>query len=50
MFDAVPNIMIDWLALLLHILEVMGSNLGLLTGYPSRGVPQSLQANSVIVP
>jgi hypothetical protein len=29
-----PNVMVEWLALLLHIRKVPGSNLGLQTGYP----------------
>jgi hypothetical protein len=29
-----PNVMAKWLALLLHIWEVSGSNLGLETDYP----------------
>jgi hypothetical protein len=38
--------MIEWLTLLLHIQEVLGSKLGPETGYPEtwfHGSPQSLQ-------
>jgi hypothetical protein len=31
-----PNVMVEWLALLLRIREVPGSNLGPETGYPDR--------------
>jgi hypothetical protein len=31
---ALPNIVVEWLALLVRIREVPGSNLGLQTGYP----------------
>jgi hypothetical protein len=29
-----PNIMVEWLALLLYIQKILDSNLGLKTGYP----------------
>jgi hypothetical protein len=48
-----PNVVVEWLTLLLHICEVPGSNLGQDTGYPTEifhDFPQSLQANSGIVP
>jgi hypothetical protein len=32
-----PNVMVEWLTLLLCIWEFAGSNLGLETGYPNRG-------------
>jgi hypothetical protein len=44
---------IEWLTLLLRILEVPVSNLGPETGYPDRVFPdfsQYLEANSGIVP
>jgi hypothetical protein len=44
---------VEWLALLLRILEVPGPNLGPETDYPNRGfhdIPQSLQTNARIVP
>jgi hypothetical protein len=31
-----PNVVVGWLTLLLHILEVVDSNLSLETGYPDR--------------
>jgi hypothetical protein len=43
--------MVEWLALLLRIREVPGSNLSPVTGYPDLGFcgfPQSLQANAGI--
>jgi hypothetical protein len=48
-----PNVVVEWLTLLLRIREVPGSNLDLETGYPHcdfRGFPQFLQANVRIVP
>jgi hypothetical protein len=46
------NITVEWLALLLCIREVPGSNLGPETGYPEVfcGFPLSFQANAGIVP
>jgi hypothetical protein len=47
-----PNVVVEWLTLLLRILEVPGSYLGPETGYPDcvfRGFLQSLQANAGIV-
>jgi hypothetical protein len=44
------NFVVEWLALLLCIREVPGSNLGPETGYPDWGFPQSFQANTEIVP
>jgi hypothetical protein len=45
--------MVEWLALLLHIREVPGSNLGpelaVMTEF-FRGFPQSLQTNAEIMP
>jgi hypothetical protein len=40
-----------WLPLLLHIQEVLGSNMGPETGYPEvyHGFLQSLQANAMII-
>jgi hypothetical protein len=43
---------LERLTLLVHILEVLGSNLGQDTGYPEwgfHGFPQSLQVNAGIV-
>jgi hypothetical protein len=48
-----PNVVAEWLALLFHIREVLGSNLGLKTNYPDWGFPgflQSLQVNARIIP
>jgi hypothetical protein len=53
MYALVPNIVVEWLALLLHNRDVQGSNLGLKTGYPDQGFCGfllSLQANARIVP
>jgi hypothetical protein len=46
------NVVVEWLALLLRIREVPGSNLGQDTSCPEfvRGFPQSLQPNAGIVP
>jgi hypothetical protein len=33
----VPNVVVEWLTLLLRIWEVLGSNLGPETGYPDLG-------------
>jgi hypothetical protein len=46
------NVAVLWLALLLHIRAVPGSNLGPETGYPDRffAVFPSLQADAAIVP
>jgi hypothetical protein len=41
-----PNVVVEWLTLMLRILEVLCSHLGSETGYPDRGFcgfPQSLQ-------
>jgi hypothetical protein len=40
----------ELLAILVHFLAVAGFKSRLVTGYPDSGVPQSLQANSEIVP
>jgi hypothetical protein len=48
-----PNVMVEWLTLLLHIWEVTGSNLDPETSYTHqdfRGFLRSLQANAGIVP
>jgi hypothetical protein len=47
-----PNVVIEWLTLLLHIREVPGSNLSPETCYPKVfcGFPQCIQANAGIVP
>jgi hypothetical protein len=48
-----PNVVVDWLAFLLRILDVQGSNLGPETGYPDevfRDFPQTFHANAGIVP
>jgi hypothetical protein len=47
-----PNVVVEWVAVLFHIREVRGSNLGPENGYSDffRGFSQSLQANSVIAP
>jgi hypothetical protein len=48
----VPNVVVEWLTLLLHIREVPGSNICPKTDCPEffRGFPQPLQANVRIVP
>jgi hypothetical protein len=46
------NIVVEWLAFLLHIWEVMGSNFGLETEYPdwdSSHFLQSHQENAIII-
>jgi hypothetical protein len=51
--DVSPYVLVEWLALLLRIMEVQRSNLGPDTGYLTEdfcGFPQSLHANSGIVP
>lgn len=52
LWTEVLNIVVKWLALLLHIQEVLGSNWSpdtIMTEVTS-GFPQSFQANSVIIP
>jgi hypothetical protein len=47
-----PDIVVEWLTLLLRIPEFPGSNLGPETGYLEvfrRGFPQSVQANAGVV-
>jgi hypothetical protein len=48
----VPNVPAKWLALLLHVWEVLGSNLSLETSYPVWGFSWfcSLQENTGVVP
>jgi hypothetical protein len=52
LFSERPNIVVKWISLLLHIVEVLHSNTGLETSYPDwcYGFPQSLQEISGIVP
>jgi hypothetical protein len=48
-----PNVVVEYLARLLRIREVLGSNVGPETGYPDfyfRDFPQSLQASAGTVP
>jgi hypothetical protein len=47
-----PNVVVEWLTLLLRIREVPDSNMGLKTGYPGRFLVffQSFQGNAGIVP
>jgi hypothetical protein len=49
-----PNVVVEWLTLLLGIREVPSSNIGPATDYADdwgfRGFGQSLQANAGIVP
>jgi hypothetical protein len=50
---SLPNVVIEWLTLLLRILEVPGSNLGpgdRLSCFSFSLFPQSLQANAGMVP
>jgi hypothetical protein len=44
-----PNVMVEWLTFLLHILEVLDSNISLETSYSGQDFPQSLKANTGIV-
>jgi hypothetical protein len=49
----IPNVVVEWLLLLLRIPEVPGSNIGFKTTYPEwkfHGFPQSIQANTGVVP
>jgi hypothetical protein len=47
-----PNIVVEWLTLLLRIRDVSGSNLGPETDYSESfsAFPQSVQANAATVP
>jgi hypothetical protein len=48
-----PNVVVEWLTLLLRIRKVPSSNLGTETGYLDysfRRFPQSIQGNDGIVP
>jgi hypothetical protein len=47
-----PKVTVEWLALLFHIQEVMGSNAGLETRYPDKifhGFLQFLQAKARVI-
>jgi hypothetical protein len=39
------NVTVEWVTLLLCILEILDSSLGPETGYPDRGFPQALKEN-----
>jgi hypothetical protein len=48
-FTLAPNVLVEWLTLLLCIREVLGSSLGPETGYPARGFngfPQSFHSKA----
>jgi hypothetical protein len=48
-----PNVVAEWVTLLLRIREVPGSSLRSITGYPTevfRDFPQCLQVNAGVVP
>lgn len=44
----IPNVVVEWLTLLFHIREVLGSNLG--PDWVFHSFPQSFWANAGIVP
>jgi hypothetical protein len=52
-FRVSPTVAVEWLILLLHVREILGSNLGPETGSSRRGFlgfPQSFHSNTGIVP